>query len=127
MTQREEFEAALPQMGQFTMQDVFKSVERREDGLYKLVAVEAAWRAWQAAQAAQPAEMPAWLPIESAPKDGATIIVKLSEWNPAVTTARFRDGNWWRDNNGYGYTVQCIPTVWMQPPAAPDTSQKGEA
>lgn len=40
---------------------------------------------------------------------------------PMVTTAMFDRGIWWRNNDGYDYTVQCHPTHWRphNPPSNP--------
>lgn len=101
---------------------------------------------------AQPAQIPAWLPIESAPKDGYFLVYEdgamraLFRSNgvfqpvgyPALVTS-----NHWNDRlvgddakralEPMGYRLEICdgccenPTHWMPLPAAPDTSQKEES
>lgn len=62
----------------------------------------------------------AWKPISSAPTDGTVIICRagplIGDQNLAVT-CQFRQGSWWRDNNGYGFTVAFSPKEWIPYPA----------
>ncbi len=67
--------------------------------------------------------MSTWQPIGTAPTEDATVIVKGFYDRPhgkeimLAAAARSRAGvMWWRDNNGYGFTVQCFPTHWMPLP-----------
>lgn len=63
-----------------------------------------------------PAAAPSgWLGIESAPKDGRTMILLLtpSRW-PQVAYSN----TWWTA----GFSVECKPTHWMPLPALPDPS-----
>ncbi len=53
-----------------------------------------------------------WMPVESAPKDGTEIIVRIESEVPAV----FRNGHWWK-KNGYDFTVHCFPDHWMPLPS----------
>lgn len=32
----------------------------------------------------------------------------------------YRDGSFWRSNNGYGFTVTCYPTHYMPLPGPPE-------
>jgi len=78
--------------------------------------------AWQAAQAAQPAQMPGWLPIESAPKDGTEVL--LGGKCGSVTCAIYsqREQRWYGDTD-----CPCEwATHWMPLPAAPSTKEKAE-
>jgi len=67
-----------------------------------------------------------WMDIETAPKDG-TIIIGRGPWRFGgdkefvALAIRYNSdlGIWQRDNDGYGYTVQCHPTFWMPIPAPP--------
>jgi len=67
-----------------------------------------------------------WMDIETAPKDG-TIIIGRGPWRFGgdkefvALAIRYNSdlGIWQRDNDGYGYTVQCHPTFWMPLPAPP--------
>ena len=67
-----------------------------------------------------------WMDIETAPKDG-TIIIGRGPWRFGgdkefvALAIRYNSdlGIWQRDNDGYGYTVQCHPTFWMSLPAPP--------
>lgn len=86
-----------------------------------IISLGYAWKYGKACATPQEAVAPGWLPIESAQKDAEPVIVKLCNWEPAITTAIFRDGNWWRDNNGYGYTIHCEPLGWMPIPQEPTT------
>lgn len=66
-----------------------------------------------------------WQPIETAPRDGTPIIGRgfytRNGQTPMLCVAMVggRDGIWWRDNNGYGFTVSCHPTHWMPIPEDP--------
>ncbi len=76
-------------------------------------------------QARDAAQSP-WMDIETAPKDG-TIIIGRGPWRFGgdkefvALAIRYNSdlGIWQRDNDGYGYTVQCHPTFWMPIPAPP--------
>lgn len=76
-------------------------------------------------QARDAAQSP-WMDIETAPKDG-TIIIGRGPWRFGgdkefvALAIRYNSdlGIWQRDNDGYGYTVQCHPTFWMSLPAPP--------
>ena len=70
-----------------------------------------------------------WQPITTAPRDGTIVIVRgkwryadTSETMMAVAARYDYADNWWRDNDGGGFTVQCHPTHWMPLPAAPPQS-----
>lgn len=53
-----------------------------------------------------------WRPIETAPKDGTTILVFH---NGSMWTVLWSDVQEWHDANDYGYT----PTHWMPLPKPP--------
>jgi len=55
---------------------------------------------------------PDWQPIETAPKDGTTILVFH---NGSMWTVLWSDVQEWHDANDYGYT----PTHWMPLPKPP--------
>jgi hypothetical protein len=60
-----------------------------------------------------------WQSIDKAPKDGTVVIVRgaydyQGEPRMLAAAAQFRDGAWWRDNNGYGFTVSCYPTEFIE-------------
>jgi hypothetical protein len=100
---------------------------------------------WQAARASQ--QVPEWLPIETAPKDGTEIIlargprVTSGSWyeeEPYIKERRDMDGNYidqdesdglafWMSADG-GFADDEPPTHWMPLPAAPSaqsTDQQG--
>lgn len=66
-----------------------------------------------------------WQPIDTAPKDGTTIIIGGCVNGPAVRTAHWGGGAYnhsakhydrdWADGGNYGFK----PTHWMPLPAAP--------
>ncbi len=67
-------------------------------------------------------ETSSWQPIKTAPRDGTAVIVRGWYVNPDVNlvilaaAAVFLNGIWWRDNDGYGFTVSCVPTHWQPLP-----------
>ena len=78
----------------------------------------------------------AWLPIESAPKDGTWVLVFGNVWageisgvarNPKgdVGIARYTNGksdypgDWWDEAGDDAYSCWCQPTHWMPLPPAP--------
>lgn len=66
---------------------------------------------WQAAQ-------PKWLPIESAPRDGATALLYAPGWNSPKTGWTFDDV--WQDCPfSYIGNPSYTPTYWMPLPEAP--------
>ncbi len=75
-----------------------------------------------------------WMDIETAPKDG-TIIIGRGPWRFGgdkefvALAIRYNSdlGIWQRDNDGYGYTVQCHPTFWMPIPAPPTHNSPPDA
>jgi len=76
--------------------------------------------------AADAASRPVWQSIETAPRDGTIVIVR-GRWGRLepemrAASARFEThygiAAWWRDNGGYGFTVECDPTHWMPEPPA---------
>ena len=81
----------------------------------------------RAAQAAQPAQMPAWLPIESAPKDGTVIALANSKITHSGRWSNSRySGKWWMAGDFVAaFSMIVPPTHWQHLPAAPvaDTSQ----
>lgn len=63
-----------------------------------------------------------WQPIETAPKDGRTIIVLGGRFDEPTPTQA--DGEWW--NSTVGRSMQSRPTLWMPMPSAPcDEPPKG--
>lgn len=89
----------------------------REDGDYIYTCVDAVWRAYLAGY-----ECPMkWHPIETAPKDGARILI-LDE-HKRVCTCRFMRGDWldgW-ENETFDMTVTMEhPTHWMPLPQPPE-------
>jgi len=74
----------------------------------------------------QTVESNTWQPIETAPTEDTIVIVKGFYDRPApygreimlAAAARSQAGvMWWRDNNGYGFVVQCYPTHWLKMPS----------
>lgn len=66
--ERAKFEAAVPAMAE-SLSPIMDSLERRDDGLYRRVAVEAAWKAWQARAAISTQAQPAAGEADSARLD----------------------------------------------------------
>lgn len=73
----------------------------------------------------QTVESNTWQPIETAPTEDTIVIVKGFYDRPEpygkeimlAAAARSHAGvMWWRDNNGYGFVVQCYPTDWHPMP-----------
>lgn len=64
-----------------------------------------------------------WKPIATAPKDGRVVLVHApfgeSQNGIVAAPARYVERHWWRDNDGYGYTVGCRPTHWAEMPSMP--------
>jgi hypothetical protein len=64
-----------------------------------------------------PKELNRWQSMDTAPTDGTVIIGRGKDFwdsnNTMVTQMKFHNGMWWRDNNGYGYTIGFHPTDWM--------------
>jgi hypothetical protein len=80
-----------------------------------------------------------WQPIETAPKDGAAILVMRDIW-PGTSTGRATECNghntyvaaWWEDEGGVGGAWMCyfdricdprcpvVPTHWMPLPKPPE-------
>ena len=67
--------------------------------------------------------MSGWKPIETAPRNGEIVVVKgwydsaeKEKMLAAAARVSSYDSSgkdiWFRDNNGYGFTVQCNPTHW---------------
>jgi hypothetical protein len=68
--------------------------------------------------------MSEWRHIASAPLDGSILIGRGSfgkDEEDAMLAAAIRHqaGQWWRDQDGSGFTVPCFPTHWMQMPLPP--------
>lgn len=64
-----------------------------------------------------------WQNIKDAPQDGTVLIGKGSydfdKLEPMICAAiKFKTSHkmWFRDNNGYGFTVSCHPTDFMDLP-----------
>ncbi len=69
----------------------------------------------------QQSTVPAWQPIETAPKDGVFILV----WNIYGINEVFWDAyaEWWHHDVEFDYTFPLrgdLPTHWMPLPAAPE-------
>lgn len=84
--------------------------------LYEDASVETAWAAWQAATASQ------WQPIETAPKNGTSILAYTAEGQCEVSW----DHGYWMQSpcystyDGCGSAVLlCDPTHWMPLPPEP--------
>ena len=129
---RKDFEAAAPSLG---LTDLCRNGSL--GGLARTYwdgCTEAAWLAWQAATRAA---APAWLPIESAPKDGSKMLlsngltVSEGEWlhaEPYIREHRDLDGRYvgqdesdgfdgWMDYDG-GMLPE--PTLYMPLPPVPE-------
>jgi hypothetical protein len=62
-----------------------------------------------------------WISVEDEmPEEGEIIIGRGSydfDGRKLIATAvKLKGGMWWRDNNGYGFTVSCHPTHWIPLP-----------
>lgn len=61
-------------------------------------------------------------PIETAPKDGTRIIgygpntLRAGEKSFLWAEMEYRQGGWWRDNRGQGFTISFHPTHWIPTP-----------
>jgi hypothetical protein len=111
----------------------------------KELEADASWREWVSARAwlldthhnknifiagylaaNEAADAQRWRPIETAPKDGTSI---LGYWmggqhDCAIHVTKFWRGRWWEPNEDY---PQCEPTHWMplpQPPAIDAAMQR---
>lgn len=84
---------------------------------------EAMARDWDkddsAAPALNPSEVPAWQPIETAPKGGRDLILLLT---PSRFPQVAYSNTWWTS----GFSVENKPTHWMPLPAAPAASKEGD-
>lgn len=63
-----------------------------------------------------------WMPIESAPKDGTTVIYGTVKW---VTCGHYADEGWWEMNNSStdAWGGVDYPTHWMPLPPPPAEQQ----
>ena len=57
-----------------------------------------------------------WQPIETAPKDGASVLIGRAQW-PEPFVAHLEDGRWYID--GEDEPFDFAPTHWMPLPDAP--------
>ncbi len=67
--------------------------------------------------------VPEWQPIETAPKDGTSV---LGYWlggkhDCAIHAVKFHKGRWWEPNEDFRLSE---PTHWMPLPDAPSTEKK---
>lgn len=58
--------------------------------------------------------MSEWQPIETAPSNGAYVLIVGGRH--AVATTAPADGEWWRSNK----LLKAVPTHWMPLPAPPE-------
>ncbi len=83
---------------------------------YEDPSVQAAFEGWLLCAAQEPVS--AWQPIETAPKDGTSV---LGYWlggqhDCAIHATKFHRGRWWEPNEDY---PQSPPTHWQPLPEAP--------
>jgi hypothetical protein len=112
------------------------------DDTYKTISVQRAWELWQAALATQP-QAPqggGWQPIETAPKDGTSVLIA----NDAPGSVHPREGyyvkpaqrfsdepihlGWWRLAGSCAERIHGrTPTHWQPlPPAPTETPEAGK-
>lgn len=67
----------------------------------------------------------AWQPIETAPRDGTTILLFAPAWENAVTGWTFGDDEW-QDCPFNPNRLDYRPTHWQPLPSPPTTEDAGE-
>jgi hypothetical protein len=69
-----------------------------------------------------------WQPIETAPKDGADILLAGEDWVSLGGWKGSVPKGWWRDHvcSADYQIAECHPTHWMPLPALPLAEQEGE-
>jgi hypothetical protein len=142
--EREAFEAwyrrTLPKQLAYDLVSEWLSLD--EDGRYD-GDIQTAWEGWQARATLPPTaitaeeagrEGEAWLPIESAPKDGTTVLL-WEQYNdvPAVGHYSVRHGKWYANTSNYDADgdaividklVQELISHWSPLPPAPAQSEE---
>lgn len=109
---------------------IFDDLPLREDGQYKDPTSRVMLEAWLARAESSGKEVMDWKTIDSAPRDGTSILVYSSIGNPVtmegVVIAEFwehqqiDDGNEWWSVSHDGLGTTCFnPTHWMQLPEPP--------
>lgn len=65
------------------------------------------------------AELGAWQPIETAPKDGRQLILLKTPYSPGGVPAY--SNTWWT----CGFSAECRPTHWKPHPEVPNAELRG--